>query len=61
MKRYRNVLKEMRVLENDLIESEKIELKTFIRPESFGNIVHISLHSFSDTSELGHRESSYRD
>lgn len=61
MKRYRNVLKEMRMLENDLIESEKIELKRFIKPGNFGNIVHISLHSFSDTSDLGHRESSYRD
>ena len=38
---------------------EKIELKRCIKPESFGKIVDISLHSFSDASELGYGESSY--
>ena len=44
---------------NDLIGLEKIELKRCIKPGGFGKIVHISLYSFSDTSELGYGESSY--
>ena len=44
---------------NDLIGLEKIELKRCIKPGGFGKIVHISLHSFSDASELGYGESSY--
>ena len=44
---------------NELIELEKIELKRCIKPEGFGKIVHISLHSFSDAFELGCGESSY--
>ena len=44
---------------NDLIGIEKTELKRGIKPGGFGKIVHISLHSFSDSSELGCGESSY--
>ena len=44
---------------NDLIGREKIELKRCIKPGDFGKIVRISLHSFSDASELGYGESSY--
>ena len=38
---------------NDVTGLEKIELKRCIKPGGFGKIVHISLHSFSDASELG--------
>ena len=31
----------------------------WVKPGVFGKIVHISLHSFSDISGLGYRESSY--
>ena len=34
-------------------------MKRCIKPEGFGKIVDISLHSFSDASELGYGESSY--
>ena len=44
---------------NDLIGLEKTELKRCIKPGSFNKIVHISLHSFPDASELGYWESSY--
>ena len=44
---------------NDLIGREKIELKRCIKPGDFRKIVRISLHSFSDASELGYGESSY--
>ena len=44
---------------NDQIGLEKIELKRCIKPGGFRKIVHISLHSFSDASELGYEESSY--
>ena len=43
---------------NDLIGLEKTELKKCIKPGCFSEIVHISLHSFSDASELGYGESS---
>ena len=34
-------------------------MKRCIKPGGFSKIVHISLHSFSDASELGYGESSY--
>ena len=44
---------------NNLIGSEKIELKRCIKSGGFSKIVHISLHSFSDPSEVDYGESSY--
>ena len=43
----------------DLIGLEKVEFKRCIKSGGFGKIVHISLHSFSDASELGYGESCY--
>ena len=50
--------KKWKCRKNDLIGIEKIELKRGIKPGGFGKIVHISLHSFSDASELVYGESS---
>ena len=43
----------------DLIGLEKIKLKRCIKPGYFGKTVHVSVHSFSNVSELGYGESSY--
>ena len=51
--------KKWKCWKNDLIGIEKTELKKGFKPGGFGKIVHISLHSFSDASELGYGESSY--
>ena len=51
--------KKLECWKNDVIGLEKIELKRWIKPGRFGKIVHISLHNFSDASELGYGESSY--
>ena len=51
--------KKWKCWKTDPIGIEKIELKRCIKPGGFAKIVHISLHSSSNASELGYGQSSY--
>ena len=52
-------VKKWEAWKRELYDLEKLSLGSCIKPSNFGKIVNISLHNFSDASEIGYGECSY--
>ena len=52
-------MKKWEARERKLYDLEKISLRRFIKPSNFRKIINISLHNFSDASEIGYGQCSY--
>ena len=52
-------MKKWEAWKRELYDLEKLSLGSCIKPSNFRKIVNISLHNFSDASEIGYGECSY--
>ena len=52
-------MKKWEAWKRELYDLEKLSLGRCIKPSDFRKIVNISLHNFSDASEIGYGECSY--
>ena len=52
-------VKKWEAWKRELYDLEKIPLRRCIKPSNFCKIINISLHDFSDTSEIGYGQCSY--
>ena len=52
-------MKKWEAWKRELYDLEKLSLESCIKPSNFRKIVNISLHNFSDASEIGYGECSY--
>ena len=52
-------MKKWEAQERKLYDLEKISLGRFIKTSNFRKIINISLHNFSDASEIGYGQCSY--
>ena len=52
-------VKKWEALKRGLYDLEKLSLGRYVKPTNFCKMINISLHNFSDASEIGYRQCSY--